>query len=384
VNSTVPAGAFTAINGYAPGGNAVGGFSDTGVGVSAGSDSYNGLEAYSNSGTALTATTDTGLYHAKFGDTGIDQSFVARVKGAFGWIRGSFTGRIHPPDTLTADRTYTLPNNSGTVALTSDITGTNSGTNTGDETGARIASLITAATSKTTPVDADEIPITDSAASFGLKKLTFTNLKAFLKTYLDTLYVALTGAQTIAGNKTFSGQTELTGQAATNDTSAMTRALADTRYGQQLFVSQSTAETSAANTTTYVSSTQCTLALAVGTYRVEAWIQVEGLGSTGSAKGQLNFTGTATGSSIIFLAGGSPTVYLQNAVPVLAQNGGRVFNSSVAFNYSSNRGGVMHLRFNLTVTAAGTLAIQYAPAVAVALQTAEISVGSFISARKIA
>ena len=35
--------------------------------------------------------------------------------------------------TLTNDRTYTLPDASGTVALTSDITGTNSGTNTGDE-----------------------------------------------------------------------------------------------------------------------------------------------------------------------------------------------------------------------------------------------------------
>ena len=33
----------------------------------------------------------------------------------------------------TADRTITLPNASGTVALTSDITGTNSGTNTGDQ-----------------------------------------------------------------------------------------------------------------------------------------------------------------------------------------------------------------------------------------------------------
>ena len=35
--------------------------------------------------------------------------------------------------TLTADRTVTLPDATGTVALTSDITGTNSGTNTGDQ-----------------------------------------------------------------------------------------------------------------------------------------------------------------------------------------------------------------------------------------------------------
>lgn len=48
-----------------------------------------------------------------------------------------------------------------------------------------------AATSKATPVDADEIPLADSAASFGLKKLTWANLKATLKTYFDTLYQAL-------------------------------------------------------------------------------------------------------------------------------------------------------------------------------------------------
>jgi len=36
--------------------------------------------------------------------------------------------------TLTTNRTWTLPNKSGTVAMTSDITGTNSGTNTGDQT----------------------------------------------------------------------------------------------------------------------------------------------------------------------------------------------------------------------------------------------------------
>lgn len=49
------------------------------------------------------------------------------------------------------------------------------------------AALIHAATSKTTPVDADELPMADSAASFGLKKLTWANLKATL----NTLYMAL-------------------------------------------------------------------------------------------------------------------------------------------------------------------------------------------------
>lgn len=46
---------------------------------------------------------------------------------------GTNVGTITVPASLTADRTYTLPNATGTVALTSDITGTNSNTNTGDQ-----------------------------------------------------------------------------------------------------------------------------------------------------------------------------------------------------------------------------------------------------------
>jgi hypothetical protein len=53
-----------------------------------------------------------------------------------------------------------------------------------------LPTAIHAATSKATPVNADEIPLADSAASFGLKKLTWANLKATLKTYFDTLYTA--------------------------------------------------------------------------------------------------------------------------------------------------------------------------------------------------
>lgn len=53
-----------------------------------------------------------------------------------------------------------------------------------------LADDIHGATGKATPVDADELALVDSEASYGLKKLTWTNLKATLKTYLDTLYAA--------------------------------------------------------------------------------------------------------------------------------------------------------------------------------------------------
>jgi hypothetical protein len=45
-----------------------------------------------------------------------------------------------------------------------------------------------AATAKTTPVDADTVAITDSASSHSLAKTTWANIKATLKTYFDTLY----------------------------------------------------------------------------------------------------------------------------------------------------------------------------------------------------
>lgn len=55
---------------------------------------------------------------------------------------------------------------------------------------AEFVSGIHAATSKATPVDADELPLADSAASFGLKKLTWANLKATL----GSTFAALAGS----------------------------------------------------------------------------------------------------------------------------------------------------------------------------------------------
>lgn len=56
---------------------------------------------------------------------------------------------------------------------------------------------IHASTSKTTPVDADEISILDSAATYGLKKLTWANLKAFF-----TLRTSSTGSSVLPSGTT--------------------------------------------------------------------------------------------------------------------------------------------------------------------------------------
>lgn len=73
------------------------------------------------------------------------------------------------------------------------VIGNTSGTNSGDsatpaETTTTIGSLINGATAKATPVDADLVGFADTEASNILKKATWTNIKAFLKTYFDTLY----------------------------------------------------------------------------------------------------------------------------------------------------------------------------------------------------
>lgn len=51
-----------------------------------------------------------------------------------------------------------------------------------------LGTTISGATVKATPVDADSLGLSDSAASNVIKKLTWANLKASLKSYFDTLY----------------------------------------------------------------------------------------------------------------------------------------------------------------------------------------------------
>ena len=66
-----------------------------------------------------------------------------------------------------------------------------------DGDAADTAANIHAAPSKATPIDADELGLSDSAASWGLKKLTFANLKAVLLAYFKGQFrEKLTAART--------------------------------------------------------------------------------------------------------------------------------------------------------------------------------------------
>lgn len=107
----------------------------------------------------------------------------------------SVNGKTGSVVLTTADIADSLDKRYVTDAQKTIISNT-SGTNSGNETATTIGTLINGATAKTTPIDADMVGLMDSANSNILKKLSWLNIKATLKTYFDTLYnnYALTNA----------------------------------------------------------------------------------------------------------------------------------------------------------------------------------------------
>jgi hypothetical protein len=139
--------------------------------------------------------------------------FICRVDGSAAgtqaavganWnvIQTNLVGAVIGPASATDGHVAFFDGATGQLIKDSGLT--LAGTNTGDETAASVATILHAATGKTTPVDADELPIIDSAASNALKKLTFANLKVWVKAYADTLYGAVATINTWALAQTFS------------------------------------------------------------------------------------------------------------------------------------------------------------------------------------
>jgi hypothetical protein len=109
----------------------------------------------------------------------------------------------------------------GTLATQSGtFSGTSSGTNTGDETGARIAALINAATVDANILDADQIPLTETAAGGALRRATF----ATVWNWITGKLAALTSL-TVGGAWNFSSTTRPTssGTGAASANSLITR-----------------------------------------------------------------------------------------------------------------------------------------------------------------
>lgn len=136
-------------------------------------------------------------------------------------------------------------------------------------------------TSKSTPVDADLIPLSDSVSSFGIKKLSWANLKANLKTYFDTLYVSLSGVQTIDGIKTFTSKI--------------------------LSSNLSYKDTPVTITSWSYSTTTITLTVASHTFVVGDYIEVAGLTATTYPANGIHLVTSVTSTTIVFTLGATPT-----------------------------------------------------------------------------
>lgn len=170
------------------------------------------LQQVTDNGNTTTNAINTGNIVATDVNSG-EPTFTGKYSGADGRVLASFIDLDTNFQTdivteeLTANRKYTLPNTSGTIALTSDIptvdaTPTDGSSNAVSSNGVfdglalkqnaltetNFGAFSNSLTDKTTPVDADTINIVDSADSNKSKKVTLTNFKAFLKSYFDTQY----------------------------------------------------------------------------------------------------------------------------------------------------------------------------------------------------
>jgi hypothetical protein len=137
--------------------------------------------------TSSTAYESAGAVSAHAGGTSVHA--IASVTG----LQGALDAKAP-----TASPTFTGPVSGITAAMVGAPSGSgnSTGTNTGDETTTTIGALLNGATSKTTPVDADQLGLMDSAAANVLKKLSWANLK----TALSSVFVTLAGStQNIAG-----------------------------------------------------------------------------------------------------------------------------------------------------------------------------------------
>ena len=80
-----------------------------------------------------------------------------------------------------------------------------------------LGATINGATAKTTPVDADMLPLMDSAASNVVKKLSWANIKTALSGLYATLTVTATLSTTWAGSGPYTQSVTVSGVTSTNN-----------------------------------------------------------------------------------------------------------------------------------------------------------------------
>ena len=191
-------------------------------------------------------------------------------------------------------------------------------------------------------------------------------------------------ASTIAGDKTFSGQIELTGQAATNSTSAMTRDLGDARYAPISVSATPTTDLDISNSTTFAADAGLALALTSGTWEVTGRVHISEsvVSNTAGSKARIDVT---ENSYVVFssyflqlFSGITPTTFTSIIRPVISVS--TTFPSAELAQTSSRT--TYKVDAIIKMIGNGTLNFEWAQNVSNATPTRRYA-GSYMTARRI-
>ena len=144
----------------------------------------------------------TGIDAAKIADGTVSNTEFQTLNGVTSAIQTQLNGKAATVHThAIGDVTGLQTALDGKQPISTVLTNTTASFTTADKTkldgieagaditdAGNVGSTVAGVTEKTTPVDADTLPLTDSAASNVLKKVSWANIKVTLKTYFDTLY----------------------------------------------------------------------------------------------------------------------------------------------------------------------------------------------------
>jgi hypothetical protein len=422
---------FTATSGT---GTAVGGTSNSGIGAAFYSQDNYGAVIGSAGGNSLKLTSVSGDYYIEcMNNFTTIESAIERVRGWFVWFYNTFTGRLKTAD-ITANRDWTLPDASGTIALTTSNVSTataletsrnifgiafngtanvaGDATNTGHfasiPTGGQAGHFVTLNGTAPTVIAGRSAWWSDGSGNPSFRNGTGTAVTLVKSSDLGTNVANFLEFPTSANlasaltdeNGTGGGFVRAEGASLTTPTLVGTPVFNATAYtyGAGAAVAHRTAlglktifavsdESKTPNNTNYIDDSELFLTLEAGTWRVQVNAFWSNADNTVGVRAQVSFGGTmdTAKSPIIAFSGSSTdsnnlTMTSANSRPVGALTATMPRAVLVA---ATGRNGMLQTDHTVSVSVAGTYRLQWGQGTASPTLAAIRKAGSFIKATKL-